>query len=95
MVSNLIVRSRLTCFSFCITGGINATALAKFVQHEDVNWNMALVTDKGKFIQPQNYYPILHQHLKPLELFTGAVSAQVKSWSKVDIGKKVVKYMPD
>ena len=56
---------------------------------------MALVTDKGKFIQPQNYYPILHQHLKPLELFTGAVSAQVKSWSKVDIGKKVVKYMPD
>lgn len=81
---------------FHLIGGLNATALTKFLQAEDNGWDMALVTDaKGKFIMPQNYFGALHHHIKPLDMESSTISSQVSNWSRVDSGKRVVKYMPE
>ena len=81
---------------FHLIGGINATALTKFLQTEENGWDLALVTEaKGKFIMPQNYFGALHHHIPPLDMETSTISSQVSNFSRVDSGKKVVKYMPE
>ena len=87
-----------TDFDVILVGGANATALTKFIQHEqdDVNnfWKMALVTDRGRYIIPQAYFGVMHHHIAPLELETGTVSSQVDNSSRTDIGARIVKYLP-
>ena len=58
---------------------------------------MALVTENtlGKFILPNAYFQVTNAGIKELDLESASVSAQVKSWSRTDVGAKVVKYMPD
>lgn len=38
---------------------------------------------------------VSHHHLAPLKLQTQSVSAQVEAWSRIDVGAKVVKFMPN
>jgi len=38
---------------------------------------------------------VSHFHIPPLKLLTQSVSAQVDQWSRLDVGAKVVKFMPE
>jgi hypothetical protein len=62
-------------YSFTVTGGINATSLLKFVQAEGVNYKMALISDKSRFILPEAYFPVSHGHIPELKLESSTVSA--------------------
>lgn len=77
----------------CI-GGVNATALLKFIQHEGVNYKMALVTDRSRFILPQVYFGASHAHIAELKLESGTVSAQIEQWSRMETFTKVAEYRP-
>ena len=59
-------------------GGMNATALVKFMQADGVNYKMALVTEQSRFILPQSYFGVSHGHIAELKLESGTVSAQVE-----------------
>ena len=83
-----------TNFDVLFVGGINATALAKFVQHDDPTWKMALVSEKGKFVLPTAYFGVSHGHIVKLKLESGTVSSQVEPWSRTDVGAKITKYLP-
>lgn len=67
-----------TNFDVVFVGGMNATALLKFIQADGVNYKMALVTDKSRFILPQSYFGVSHGHIAELKLESGTVSAQVE-----------------
>ena len=75
-------------------GGLNATALLKFIQQDGVNYKMALVTDKSRYILPEAYFGVSHGHLPELKLESGTVSAQVEPWSRCETFQKVVEYKP-
>ena len=64
-----------TDFDIVFVGGLNATALLKFIQQDGVNYKMALVTDKSRFILPEAYFGVSHGHLAELKLESGTVSA--------------------
>jgi hypothetical protein len=84
-----------TNFDVVFVGGMNATALTKFVQSEGVNYKMALVSNQGKFVMPDAYFGVAHGHIPDLKLESGTVSSQVEAWSRSDVGHKVTKYMPN
>lgn len=54
---------------------MNATSILKFIQHEGVNYKMALVTDRSRFILPTSYFGVAHGHIADLKLESGTVSA--------------------
>lgn len=54
---------------------MNATALVKFLQADGVNYKMALVTDRSRYILPQSYFGVSHGHIAELKLESGTVSA--------------------
>ena len=56
---------------------------------------MALISNQCKFILPQAYFGVCHEHIAPLKLESGTVSSQVKPWSRTDVGAQVVKYLPN
>lgn len=68
---------------------MNATALLKFIQADGVNYKMALVTDRSRYILPQSYFAVSHGHIAELKLESGTVSAQVEQWSRADTFVKV------
>ena len=41
-----------TNFDVVFVGGMNSTALLKFLQFDGVNYKMALITDRSRFILP-------------------------------------------
>lgn len=70
------------------------TALTKFLQAENVNYKMALVSEHGKSIMPTSYFGVSHGHIDEQMLESGTVSSQVEPWSRTDVGAKVVEYKP-
>ena len=84
-----------TDFDVVFVGGMNATALVKFIQTDDVPYKMALVTERSRFVLPQSYFGVSHGHIAELKLESATVSAQVKPWSRMDTFTKVVEYMPE
>lgn len=56
-------------------GGVNATALLKFMQADGVDYKMAIVTDKSRYVLPEAYFAISHGHIPELKLESGTVSA--------------------
>ena len=76
-------------------GGANATAITKFIQCDTEDYKMALISNQGKFVLPQAYFGVCHEHIAPLKLESGTVSSQVKPWSRTDVGAQVVKYLPE
>lgn len=56
---------------------------------------MALITRENIYLQPQLYFPILHQHLGALSMESSAVSGQVANWSKIELGAMATKVDPD
>jgi hypothetical protein len=80
-----------------LEGGINATALTKFIQqHEDGHHlKIALITQHGIYMQPTLYFPITHGHVPSLKMETGGVSAQVDNWSKTEVGVTATKVLAD
>ena len=89
MVSNIL--KNLNSF----IGGANATAITKFIQCDTEDYKMALISNQGKFVLPQAYFGVCHEHIAPLKLESGTVSSQVKPWSRTDVGAQVVKYLPE
>ena len=84
-----------TNFDVVFVGGMNSTALLKFLQCDGVNYKMALITDRSRFILPQSYFGVSHGHIKDLKLESGTVSAQIEPWSRMDTFTKVQEYMPE
>lgn len=78
-----------------IIGGLNATAMVKFLQAEGVNYKMALVTDRSRYILPEVYFGVSHGHIAELKLESGTVSAQVEPWSRMDTGARITEFLPD
>lgn len=86
-----------TNFDIVFVGGINATALCKFVQqHKSVHnkLKLAVISPQGKYIQPSLYFSVAGSHIEKLNLDSGSVNAQVENWSKVEIGAHVTKINP-
>jgi len=84
-----------TDFDVVFVGGMNATALVKFLQTDDVSYKMALVTERSRFVLPQSYFGVSHGHIAELKLESATVSAQVKPWSRMDTFSKVSQFMPE
>jgi len=83
-----------TNFDIVFVGGVNATALHKFIQAEDVDYKMALVTDKSRYILPECYFGVSHGHIVDLKLESGTVSAQIAPWSRTDTNQKITQFLP-
>jgi hypothetical protein len=64
-----------TNFDIVFVGGMNATSLLKFLQCDGLNYKMALVTDRSRYILPQSYFGVSHGHIAELKLESGTVSA--------------------
>ena len=56
-------------------GGMNVTALTKFMQTEGVHYKMALVAGQGKSIMPTAYFGVSHGHIDAQKLESSAVSS--------------------
>jgi hypothetical protein len=84
-----------TDFDIIFVGGVNATAVLKFMQNDDVNYKMALITDKSRYVLPQSYFGVSHGHLTDLKLESGTVSAQIAPWSRTDTQAKITKFIPE
>ena len=69
---------------------MNATSLVKFLQADGVDYKMALITERSRFILPQSYFGVSHGHIAELKLESGTVSAQVEQWSRTDTFAKIV-----
>ena len=54
---------------------MNATSLVKFLQADGVDYKMALITERSRFILPQSYFGVSHGHIAELKLESGTVSA--------------------
>lgn len=74
---------------------MNATSLLKFLQCDGVNYKMALITDRSRYISPQSYFGVSHGHIAELKLESGTVSAQIEPWSRTDTFAKVTQFLPD
>lgn len=90
LVSNLC----FITYTTALTGGANATAMAKFVQFDGHDWKMALISPQGKFVLPEAYFGVSHGHIDDLQLESASVSGQVEPWSKIDVGQRVKQYHP-
>lgn len=84
----------VTDFDICVIGGNNATALTKFLQNEGKGLQMALITDRSKYLRPELYFLCSHAAIKPLKLETGSVGAQVDASSRTDVGVRATKIDP-
>ena len=82
-------------FDVCIVGGHNATALAKFMQHEGHPWKIALISEQQRFICPENYFVCGYGMAPELKIESGTVSSQVKASARLNAGDTVVKYLPE
>jgi len=82
-------------FDIVLVGGMNAVALTKYLQTDDLGYKMAVVTPDGKHIIPQSYLPVSHGFMPGLKLMSGSVSGQVQAWSRVDTGAKVQTFHPN
>lgn len=45
---------------------------------------MAIVSAQNKFVIPQAYFGVLHEHIDKLGLESDTISAQVENWSRID-----------
>lgn len=48
------------------------------MQADGVNYKMALVSDKSRFILPEAYFAVSHGHIAELKLESSTVSAQIE-----------------
>jgi hypothetical protein len=64
-----------TDFDLVVVGGLNATALLKFLQAGGARYKMAIVTDGGKFVLPEAYFTCMHEHIPLLKLESATVTA--------------------
>ena len=85
----------VTDFDICIVGGLNATALTKFLQNEGAGHKMAIISDQSKFLCSDLYFFCSHAVVKPLKLEAGSVSSQVDASSRIDANTRAVEFIPD
>lgn len=84
-----------TNFDICVVGGLNATALTKFLQNEHKGWKIALISERSKFVCPELYFLCSHSAIKVLKLESGSVGSQVDASSRVEVGVRATKVNPD
>ena len=84
-----------TNFDIVFVGGMNSTAILKFLQCDGVDYKMAIITDRSRFILPQSYFGVSHGHIAELKLESGTVSAQIEPWSRMDTFAKVSQFVPE
>jgi len=68
-------------------------AMLKYLQANEraANLKMAIVSPDVVWNQPQAYFGIINEHLKPLKMETGTIAALCDTWSKVEGGVKATK----
>lgn len=76
-----------TEFDVVVVGGAAATALTKFWQNDHIHEQVALITDKGKYLNAELYHMVSFAAIKILSYETDSVSAQVDASSKIQITK--------
>lgn len=74
---------------------MNAGALTKYLQANDVKYKMAVISDRSNFILPQSYFACAHGHMPSLKLMSSAISGMVEPWSKVETLQWVKEYRPN
>ena len=84
-----------TDFDICIIGGMNATALAKFIQNDGTGLKMALITDKSKFVRPDLYFFCSYAAIKELQLESASVGAQIDGSARVNATTRAAKIDPE
>lgn len=68
------IDSSVRDFDVVLVGGSNVAALTKFLQTDDLPWNMALVTSEGQWVLPTSYFACTHGHRGGLEVMSGSVA---------------------
>lgn len=84
---------KCTDYDIVLMGGVNCGSLTKHLQQHDdaANLKMAFISAEGKFIEPVNYFPILHGHLNEQKAESYTIQACIDKWSKLEISNPVTK----
>lgn len=72
---DVLIVGKSTYIFNSLIGGLNATSLIKFLQADGVDYKMALVTDRSRYILPEVYFTVCHGHVRDLKLESATVSA--------------------
>lgn len=75
-------------------GGLNATALTKFLQNDHIHEKMALVSDGSKFVNSDLYFLTAYGVIKDLKLESASINAQVNASSRVNANTRVKEFKP-
>merc|ERR1712160_138108 len=72
-------------------GGVSTGSMVKHLQqHDDAqNLKIAFISEQNKFIEPTNYFPIVHGHQNDQEAESYTIQAVIDKWSKLEIGNPV------
>jgi hypothetical protein len=65
------------------------------MQADGINYKMAVISDRGRYILPQTYFGVSHGHTPALKLESATMTAQVEAWSKLDPNQTVTKFIPN
>ena len=76
-----------TDFDVVCVGGAGATALTKFWQNDHIHEEVALVTDKSKFLNSELYHMVNIAAVKILAYESSSTAAQVDASSKIAFTK--------
>merc|ERR1711957_186504 len=72
-------------------GGVSTGSMVKHLQqHDDAqNLKIAFISEQNKFIEPTNYFPIVHGHQNDQKAESYTIQAVIDKWSKLEIGNPV------
>jgi hypothetical protein len=78
---------KTTDYDLVMFGGVSAGSMGKHIQENDLGKNLkiAFISEQGKFIEPTNYFPILHGHLNEQKAESYTIQAVIDKWSKLEI----------
>jgi len=71
--------------------------MAKHIQENDLGKNLkiAFISEQNKFIEPTNYFPILHGHQNEQKAESYTIQAVIDNWSKLEVQNPVTKINAD
>merc|ERR1712166_1482358 len=72
-------------------GGVSTGSMVKHLQqHDDAqNLKIAFISEQNKFIEPTNYFPIVHGHQNDQKAESYTIQAVIDKWSKLEISNPV------
>jgi len=82
---------KCTDYDLILMGGVSTGSMVKHLQqHDDAqNLKIAFISEQNKFIEPTNYFPIVHGHQNDQKAESYTIQAVIDKWSKLEIGNPV------